>query len=187
MVEPCSSGPHRLFVRFGMAETEIGEFRVQNEQGELTITHKDRSDVSVYFNADGVETLIEFLTVQPEPQTNRRRTFRVSLWDSSGLTVVVHCGGHDVETMPRSIGLTGVLVELPDSPAIELPVGTQAEVTLSLDGTHEKLDAIVRRREGRGCGLFFPASMKDDDVDPPESHVRMVMEMQRRWLVGRKR
>jgi len=29
--------------------------------------------------------------------------------------------------------------------------------------------------------------MNDDDVDPPEFLVRMVMELQRRWLVGRKR
>ena len=170
-----------------MAEADIGEFRVRSLHGELTITYRDRQDASVVFDADGVEALVDFLTVQTEPQANRRHTFRVSLWNSCGLAVVVHCDGHRVEAIPGSIGLTGVFVELPAASEVELPIGTRAEVMLSLDGTHEKLDVVVRRREGRGCGLFFPASMKDDDVDPPEFLVRMVMELQRRWLVGRKR
>jgi hypothetical protein len=64
-------------------------------------------------------------------------------------------------------------------------VSSRVEVTLDFETDHETLEAIVRRRRGSGCGLFFPASMKDEELDPPATLTRIVMNLQRRWLARR--
>jgi hypothetical protein len=168
-----------------MAATNIGDLRVTFERGVLTITPHGRSESAITLDEDGVEKLIDLVCGHDESESNQRQAFRVSLWDSSGLTTTVRHGECEIEATPKSISLSGVFVELPDPPGIELPVGAQVEVTLELDTDHETLEAIVRRRHDSGCGLFFPASMKDEELDPPATLARIVMTLQRRWLARR--
>ena len=168
-----------------MPETSIDDFRVTFERGVLTITPHDRPDSAVTLNEDGVEKLINLVCGHDESESNRRQTFRVSLWDSSGLTTTVRFGERDIEVIPTSVSLSGVFVELPDPLETELYVGREVEVTLDLDTENETLEAIVRRRRGSGCGLFFPASMKHEELDPPAGLARIVMSLQRRWLARR--
>lgn len=168
-----------------MAETNIGDVRVTFERGVLTITRLDRSESTITLDEDGVEKLIDLVCGHDEAESNRRQTFRVSLWDSCGLTTTVRHGECEIEAIPTSISLSGVFVDLPEPLEFELSVGTQVEVTLDLDTDHETLEAIVRRRRGSGCGLFFPASMSDEELDPPATFARIVMNLQRRWLARR--
>jgi len=168
-----------------MAETSIGDFRVAFERGVLTITHHDRPESAVTMNEDGVEKLIDLVCGHDESDSNQRQAFRVSLWDSCGLTTTVHHGGCEIEAIPTSISLSGVFVELPEPLEVGLSVGAQVDVTLDLDTDHETLVSIVRRRRGSGCGLFFPASMKDEELNPPATLARIVKNLQRRWLARR--
>ena len=168
-----------------MAETNIGDVRVTFERGVLTISHRDRSESTITLDEDGVEKLIDLVCGHDESESNRRHAFRVSLWNSCGLMTTVHHGECEFEAIPTSISLSGVFVELPEPLEFELSVGAQVDVTLDLDTDRETLEAIVRRRRGSGCGLFFPASMKDEELDPPATLARIVMNLQRRWLARR--
>ena len=170
-----------------MAEITIGEMQLVSDGNTLTIARRDQPDFAVCLDADGFRELLDFVTTIAGTEFNQRQTFRIPLWDSSGLSVQIRTDESQVSVKPTNISLTGIFVEVHPDDWLDLQQDADVEVTLEFEGETQTHHAIVRRREGNGYGLFFPESMKGEEIDPPPGITRIVMELQRRWMARRAR
>lgn len=171
----------------GMKEIVIGDVRLVADDNSLTIARLGRSDVTVSFDSDGVRELIDFANSLADTEFNRRRTFRVPLWNSCGLAAQMCAAERQVSVTPTSISLTGISVVLSPDHWIDLPEGAVVEVTLNLEGESEMLHGIVRQCTDFGYGLSFAESTKGERIEPPPTLAQIVMDLQRRWMIRRMR
>lgn len=165
-----------------MAESTIGEGRFISNGKTLTISSLAQPELTISLDQGGVEELINFMTSHAGTQFNQREAFRVELGDSSGLSVSIRKDGTQVAASPRNLSLTGISVELRPDDWLDLQLDAEVEITLQFEGQIRTYRAIVRRREKNGYGLFFPESMKGEEVDPPPELAHLVMELQRRQV-----
>ena len=164
-----------------MPEITIGDVRLISDGRTLTIARDHPTSTAACFDSKGIEKLIDFVTALSETAVNRRRTFRVRLWKSSGLSVQIHDGIAEFSVTPRDISIAGVSVQLPADDRLNLELDSEVQVTLDLEGDVHSYRGIVRRREALECGLVFPESMQSEHIDPPPHLLRVVMELQRRF------
>lgn len=168
-----------------MQELSIGGILFQSDGNTLTISARDGPSVSFRLERDGVEELIDFVGTLAGTKLNRRNAFRVPIWESSELAVTIRKESTELTVAPINLSLTGMAVGVPTDANIELSLDDEVEVTLVFEGDTSTYQALVRRMDDKSCGLFFPESMKGEELDPPNSLVRVVMELQRQWLAKR--
>jgi c-di-GMP-binding flagellar brake protein YcgR len=120
-------------------------------------------------------------------ESNRREAFRVPLWGSCGLTVEGNLRGQSLSARALDISLTGILLVFDADEAFELELGQPIQLTLRLDSDEQVLQAVFRRRQGEGYGLYFPETMQHQHAQSPQRLNKMVMELQRRWVARRVR
>ena len=118
---------------------------------------------------------------------NRREAYRVPLHECNWLTVSIRCGGESIAVIPKTISVTGIFVAPPPGRSLDLSEGDAVDITLGFEGQSQKLDALVRRCQPGGFGLFFKDSMTGEQIDPPPQLSRIVMELQRRIMNRRAR
>jgi len=167
-----------------MAEITIGDVQLASDGRSLTIRRKDQPNVAIGLDTQGVEQLIEFVTSLVGAEFNRRRTFRVPVGVASVISVVIQAGKKSVSVTPRNISLTGIFVEAPSSEKLTLSHGDVCQVSLDFEGRKCTLGGVVRRCVDNGYGIFFPETMKGEEIEAPSSLVRIVMELQRRWVAA---
>ena len=165
-----------------MAEITIGDVSFISDGKTLTISRHKQSDRSVTLDRTGVEELIDFLASLAETEFNRRQTFRVPLWDSSGLYAQIRTEETELQVTPTNVSLTGIFVQPRGDDWLDLELGDNVEVNLDFEGQALSYLGVVRRCENNGFGLFFPVTMNAEEIDPPPELTRIVMELQRRWM-----
>ena len=182
-----------------MAEIKLRDIQLTYDGRTLTISSVKEPGKSVALDARTVEELVDFVKLfEPieeenaetdKPATgNRREAFRVPVIDDFNLRCVITRHGESIEAKATNISMTGVFVELPEF--IELPergsdrimIDDQMDVSITLDKWNVVLASVVRRQEDHGFGLFFPATIRGHNVEPPPMLRRIVMDLQRRWM-----
>lgn len=187
-----------------MAEIKLRDIQLTYDGRTLTISSVKERGKSVTLDARTVEELVDFVKLfEPieENRTetgnsetgndetgNRREAFRVPVIDDFNLRCVITRHGECIEAKATNISMTGVFVELPE--LIELPergsdrimIDDKMDVSITLDKWNVVLASVVRRQEDHGFGLFFPATIRGHNVEPPPMLRRIVMDLQRRWM-----
>ena len=187
-----------------MAEITLRDIQLKYDGKTLTISSVEQPHRSVSLDPRAVEELVQFVhalsdvDIDPSDQSsqspvsgrtdgaNRREAFRVPVIVESGLEVSVTANGEQTNAEPTNISMTGVFVELAEGSRIQPNIGDELHVQLATDELSIGLDAVVRRKEKDGFGLFFPASIKGEHVNPPPVLRLIVMDLQRRWMMHRK-
>lgn len=177
-----------------MAEITLRDIEIFYDGETLKISSSEDPEKSVSFDPKSVKGLVDFVHLlsppeETETQTqdeNRRESFRVPVIEDSGLRVTLISGKERCESKPTNISMTGVFVEVPKDRTIPLDINDELRARLSMNKTEIELEAIVRRIEPNGFGLFFPEAFKGEHVDPPPTVRRIVMDLQRRWMMHRK-
>ena len=165
-----------------MAKIMIGDVQFSTDGKELTIARRNEQELTVLLDQTGVDSLIGFVTSLAESEFNRRQTFRVAVWSSSGLSVQIRKDGSQISVSPTSLSVNGIFVELGPDDWIDLAQGDQLEVILNFEGEKHSHHVVVRHREPNGYGLQFTASLNTEQKDPLPEITQIVMELQRRLL-----
>ena len=168
-----------------MAEITIGDAHLVSDGETLTIGRRGQRDLTLSLDAAGVAELIDFVTSLATTEFNRRQDFRVPIHHSSGLSVQIRKGDRLISVTPTNISITGIFIELPRDDWIDFEQDDQMSVILEFEGEKQDHRGVVRRCADNGYGLFFPKSMKGNELDPPAELSRVVMELQRRWMTRR--
>lgn len=116
-----------------------------------------------------------------------RFAFRVPVLDQAVFRVLVQHRGGELEVQPIDLSLTGIQIEVPEGRALDAAIDDP--VVVSLDHPKHKitLGAVVRRTAGRRYGLFFPDTVQvGGRVDPPETLMALVREVELLWIRGRR-
>lgn len=164
-----------------MPDITIGDVVLVSDGKTLEMARRDQPSRTVSLNAKGVAQLFEFARLIGD-ETNRRNAFRVSLWESCGLTVRLRSDTAEFTGKPTNISLTGVFVEVSSDDSGNIALGDELQVELGFQGRSTSYFGVVRRREGKGIGIFFPESMHAEQCNPPAELAQMVMELQRSWI-----
>ena len=165
-----------------MAEITIDDVHVISDGNTLTFARLDLPSLTISLDATGVAELIDFITSLAGAEFNRRRTFRIPVHDSSGLSVQIRKDEKQYSVTPTNISLTGISVVLHPNDWLDLSQDDDLEVILEFEGETQTLHGVVRCCKDNGFGLFFPESMNGDQMDPSPEISRLVMELQRRWI-----
>jgi len=97
-----------------------------------------------------------------------RSTSRVPVARRASLEVTLLQGeGRSVSLQPVDISLTGMLVSFKGTNA-KMAVGETGWIRLRLRDTEVTVSAQARAVNGHRVGLFFPDSLRGDDLAPPE-------------------
>lgn len=168
-----------------MKKTLIGDMVLTTDGEALLITHVDQPDICLRLDIEGVRELSDFLHSLSESDFNQRRAFRVPIVRSSGLSVRLEVGRRSLAATPVNISITGILVELPESETLDLPLDSEVTCTLQFRREKLQLHGIFRRRDGRHYGFAFRESLRGREAPPPAALVRMVMDLERIWIADR--
>jgi len=95
-----------------MVEITIGDVQFISNGKTLTIARRDQPEMAMSLDKKGIEELIDFVTSLAETEFSRRQTFRVPVWDSSGLSVQIRKDDTQLSVRPTNVSLTGIFVEL---------------------------------------------------------------------------
>jgi hypothetical protein len=169
----------------GMKEINIGGVRLFSDGNTLTITGRIQPDLTVSLDSVEVEMLIHFVLSLAGTGSNRRQSFRVPLHEPSGLSTQIRVNQKQLSVTPTSISVTGIFVELRPEDWLDLAIGDILDVILEFEGEIQTYHGSVRRGEAKGYGLFFTESMNGEEIDPPPELLRLVMELQHRWMARR--
>lgn len=170
-----------------MREIRIENVHVVASDTGLTLSREGEPATEIRFDAKGVQELIRFITSAAEIGFNRRRSFRVSLWDSCELSVQVKRDGDWIAVVPKNISVTGILIEVPPEALLELACEQFVQIMLTLDDETISVSGIVQRCTKNIYGVLFPNSIRGDQIEPPAGLNRLVKKLERRWIARRRR
>lgn len=145
----------------------FGDLAAESDGHKLHLrpAHK-RALKEFVLDAAQARELMEFLRHCTEDEFNQRAAFRVQVYSNSGLEVALRVNGKPVLTIPRNISYTGVYVEAHPDNDPQLSKGGIVDVELIYDEKTLLQRGVIRRRSINGYGIFFPESIKHEDVNP---------------------
>ena len=169
-----------------LGELTIDDTRFIFDGSSLSIWNQGAEDPEsepmCSFDLNAIEEIKSFLASLHLLDINRREAYRVPLHDCHLLTATLRHGVELFEMIPKTISVTGIFVAPPPGHSLDLSEGDAVEIILGFEGQSQKLDALVRRCQPNGFGLFFKDSMTGEQIDPPSQLSRLVMELQRRIM-----
>lgn len=163
--------------------TRIGELTAEFDGQRLTLVSAAENRPLSLAISD-VRDLVQFVSSFNPVEIQRRRSFRVPVYDPSALAVAVQREGCCLDAAAVNISLNGILLRFAD-PACRPDLFEKLTVNLLAGRLKASLTAEVRSIRDCYFGLHFPCSMKNGHLDPPEDLVAVVMQLQRQWLARR--
>ena len=170
-----------------MTTITIGGVEFCTNGKKLTIARGDKKEMTLMLDQQGVDNLLDFVTSLAESEFNRRQTFRVAVWSSSGLSVQLCKNRSMIPVRPTSLSMSGIFVELAPEDWIDLALGEELEADLEYEGEKHSHRVVVRHRETNGYGLQFCAAMSAEQIDRLPEITQIVMKLQRKLLARHKR
>ena len=165
-----------------MNETKIGDVIVRSDGQALDMRHSHNDALRTRLDHDGIKERMDFFRSSTINESNQRKSFRIPVLPSSGLSARLRISQKTWSVTPKNISLTGIFVEFPHGDTPGLEKDSDVDLTIQLNSKAVTLRGVVRRRKANGYGILFPECLRDKEVCPPESFRNMVMELQRRWL-----
>ncbi|WP_149498424.1 PilZ domain-containing protein [Roseiconus lacunae] len=174
-----------------MAKLTLRDIELVYDGESLTICSVENEDARLTLDEHAVEELIHFVeTIQRSKSAipdddNRRQSFRVPILRRDDLQVLIHFRGMEFEGRPENVSMTGVFIKASDRDPVQFQIGDEARLVLTCNDESIEMKGVVRRIARNGYGFFFPACLRFHQVDPPPEVRRLVMELQRRWMMYR--
>jgi hypothetical protein len=149
-------------------------------------TDGDLKRLSIPFDADKVRELMTLLSNAIAQPFNARQTFRIPLKSALGkaidVTGKIVDGDKEIEVTPTSISMTGVFITSPNGLERPYEVGDQFIFQVQFEDHAASLNCTVKRVNEDGIGCFFNDSIKNEELDPPDNLVQMIVDIQRTWI-----
>lgn len=168
-----------------MLRASFGTVQASLDGGLLTLTDAAAPGGQIRLDAEGMQSLVDFLVSAPARESNIRQAYRVAVRPTSGLTAGLHTGTTEIEAAPASISVLGIFLTPPAGTKLDLAMDQEVRLSLEFEGQKLTLRGVVCRQDSTGCGLLFPDSLKGEELDPPPLLSRIVMELQRRAVAER--
>jgi len=163
-------------------ELKIGNISIIWDGSSLMFQDGDNSNLNVTFSASNLPDLINFLSSLKPYEKELRMGFRVPLSISRGLSTSLTFGGKTCSVRPLNLSLSGILVEFSEDEVFEMPIDTQIKIRIQLQETTTVLNGVVMRRSGNQYGIFFPDSVRGEELDPPDSLQAICTKLEKQWL-----
>ena len=115
----------------------------------------------------------------------RRMAFRVPIPGASGLAINVEFQGRGYSVRPVDLSLPGILMQIPISYDLQLPLGSAVTIRIELGEKTATLRGVVRRRDGNRYGIMFtvfPVFRREEQFDPPDSLLVIFKTFETQWL-----
>lgn len=163
-------------------EMQVGDLKIHATATGLTIDDLRRPGHSFEIDFAAAREMVTFITAHADCDIDRRRSFRIPLYDEPGVQVLAEFDGKSTSLLARDISLTGVYVEQPQAGDCVLSAGDNLSITISYDGITETVNGVVRRTDDCGLGIFFPDSLSGEQLDPPRGLFQIVSRLEQRWI-----
>ncbi len=168
-----------------MSALTLGDLVMEFSGTTLAVSHRNHPSELVRLDADSIARLRKYVQSLEPLETQRREAFRVPLEGLSELAVALVINGKDVPVVPLDISITGVYVKARATSKLDLAYDDSLDVKLQYEQETLTYRGVVRRCEPNGIGLFFPESLKGEQINPPPELSRIIMDLQRKAMVGR--
>lgn len=165
-----------------MKTLDLGDLHFEFDGSELHLSSAATGQLSPALDAQDIQKLSRFLGSLSDGQANQRQTFRLSSAVLMDLGVSLLANGRAVGATANDLSVTGISVQIHDDEKLDVPLMGEVEVVLELADETQSHTAILRRRDARGLGLFFPHSISGEHIEPPHELVSLILELQRRSL-----
>jgi hypothetical protein len=165
-----------------MPELVIGDIKLKSHGLGLVLERLDRPELSFRIDGEGVLSLMDFIGSFSSVDVDRRRAFRVPVFNEEYLHVSLQTSTQHAEVSARDISLTGIYVETRAHQPIDLEVDQQVAVAMEFGSLMETCRGVVKRRNDQGAGIFFSDSLYSEQLDPPVGLLRIVEQLKHRWL-----
>ena len=165
-----------------MKKIDIGELHLEFDSGRLSMSVARNGTAPLALDMPDIRKLTGFLSSLHEGHANQRQTFRLSAAALMDLGVSLHANGRVLGATANDLSVTGISVQINDGEELDVPLLGEVDVVLDLGDETQSHTAIVRRKEARGYGLFFPQSIRGEHIEPPHNLVAMILELQKRSL-----
>ncbi len=163
-------------------ELKIGNINIIWDGSSLIFQDGDNANLNLTFSASNLPDLIDFLCSLKPGEKELRLGFRVPLSISSGLSASITFEDKTCSARPLNLSLSGIFVELSESQVYEMPIDSKIKIRLQLQDTTAVINGVVSRRSGNQYGIFFPDSVRGNQLDPPDSLQAICTKLEKQWL-----
>ncbi len=168
------------------AELKVGEVVVRAEGSGVVLSMGD-SGQNLHLDAEHLPDLINFFASLAPSPSERRIGFRIPVAKMDpntrdDLQMEITLDGRTWSVQPVDFSLTGVLVETDERPA----EGADLELSIDFMGMKSKMRAKVVRLLGENkVAMHFPSTLRDGELDPPDSLIGVYRKIEGIWLKQR--
>lgn len=165
-----------------MKDIQIGETYLTYDGTHLYIKEDRQGKVAAAVPADELLILHNFIGSLLGLDRGQRQTFRLHRDALFGVTAKVSANGKVYAVQIHDLSITGMHFQIKPDLGLALSLSDKCTVTLGYQHEEQTHAAIVRRRTEAGFTVFFPNSLKGEEIEPPKELTTLVMTLQRRWL-----
>ena len=164
-----------------MTQIKVENVIINYDGRQITFEDQDNWKFSFSLKSSAMFDLIEYLRSFKVDDTQRRNAFRVPLTTSSDLSVMLGYRDKSCSVKPLNISFTGILIEF-GGDVYDLAIGAEVILTLKSGDKTEKISGKIMRRDGNQYGIFFPTTVVDNEVTPPDDLRSIVLKLEKDWL-----
>ena len=164
-----------------MTQIKVENVIINYDGRQITFEDQDNWKFSFSLKSSAMFDLIEYLRSFKVDDTQRRNAFRVPLTTSSDLSVMLGYKDKSCSVKPLNISFTGILIEF-GGDVYDLAIGAEVILTLKSGDNTEKISGKIMRRDGNQYGIFFPTTVVDNEVTPPDYLRSIVLNLEKDWL-----
>ena len=168
-----------------MTQIEIENVVINYDGRQITFEDRNKWQFSLGLKASAISDLIEYFRSFQVDDIQRRRAFRIPLTASSDLSVILGYKDKSCTVNALNISLTGILIEFEGYDVYDIAIGAEVNLTLKLGDKAVKISGKIVRRDGNQYGIFFPDTIVDNEVQPPDSLQSIVLKLEKDWLRNR--
>ena len=164
-----------------MTQIKVENVIINYDGSQITFEEQNNWKFSFSLKSSAMFDLIEYLRSFKVDDTQRRNAFRVPLTTSSDLSVMLGYRDKSCSVKPLNISLTGILIEF-GGDVYDLAIGAEVNLTIKSGDKTENISGKIMRRDGNQYGIFFPTTVVDNEVTPPDHLRSIVLKLEKDWL-----
>lgn len=163
-------------------ELLIGQTHLSFDGNHLFIKEAGQGKPAATIAAGELLTLHGFIGSIMGLDRGQRQAYRLHKDALVGLSAVAIANGKEYPIDVQDLSMTGLHFRIKPELGLSLSPSDKFSVTLSFQGERQTQPVVLRRKTESGYTVFFPNSLKGQDIDPPRELTSLVMNLQRRWL-----
>ena len=165
-----------------MTQIKIENVIINYDGRQISFEDQNNWKFSFSLESSAISDLIEYFRSFQVDDIQRRNAFRISLTASSDLSVMLEYKDKSCSVKPLNISFTGILIEFDGDDVYDIAIGDTVYLTLKSGDKATKISGKIVRRDGNQYGIFFPDTVVDSEVEPPENLRSIVLKLEREWI-----